>query len=309
MPVEAPHEVKGQPIPQAAVTINRGAEINDERLFVSRYQHIVFALEVAVRDTNPERSRALADEIAQQLILQTPNEIAEDQARQSFIRSQLETLQANIQATEEEIRAEQEKLDAANSARAIQQYQGNIAALQEKVSSYQATYASLLQTVEGRTNYISVFEPATTPVYAISPRVMETVLLAAAFPICECGVVAVGRGLLRKGLPLPHTVAYLLAAPIFNPVVIFSTVIAFGFDLRYAAARAAGGLLVPIGVALVLARQGKKEPFLPEFAAELTDHDHDDHGAHHHGTAEKLRHVLVHGRRDFLDMLPYLMFG
>jgi capsular exopolysaccharide synthesis family protein len=137
-------------------------------------------LEISVRDTDPERARALADEIAQQLILQTPNEIREDQARHTFLQTQLKTLQENIQATEEEIKLEQEKLDASNSARAIQEYQNNMIALQQKLGDYQSTYASLLQSVEGRTNYISIFEPATTPTKPTSPRVLETVLLAAA---------------------------------------------------------------------------------------------------------------------------------
>ena len=126
-------------------------------------------LGITVRDTDPERARALADAIAQELIEQTPNEIEEDQARQGFVRSQLLSLEENIQATEEEILAEQARLDAANSARAIQQYQTNIVALQEKLSSYQATYASLMQSVEGRTNYIAVFEPASAEYHARQP--------------------------------------------------------------------------------------------------------------------------------------------
>ena len=137
-------------------------------------------LGISVRDTDPERARALADAIAQELIEQTPNEIEEDQARQGFVRSQLQSLEENIKVTEEEILAEQAKLDAADSARAIEEYQTYIIALQDKLASYQATYASLMQSMEGRTNFISVFEPAITSPTPVSPRVMETVLLAAA---------------------------------------------------------------------------------------------------------------------------------
>lgn len=151
---------------------------------------------IAVRDTDPERARALADAIVQQLIKATPNEIAEDQARQDFVRTQLRQLEANIKATEEEVLAEQAKLDAANSARAIQQYQTNIAALEQKLSSYQSTYGSLLGSVEGRTNYISIFEPASTPTQPISPNVMQTVLMAAAIGMA----LAVGGALLIEFL-------------------------------------------------------------------------------------------------------------
>jgi non-specific protein-tyrosine kinase len=136
-------------------------------------------LEISVRDTNPERARVLADEVANQLILQSPA-TSEDQERQDFVRDQLADLQTNIEATEAEIDGERQKLEAANSARAIQQYQANVNALEQKLSSYQSTYASLITGVRGGTNFISVVEPATTPTRPISPNVRETVLLAAA---------------------------------------------------------------------------------------------------------------------------------
>ncbi|MGD2206541.1 MAG: polysaccharide biosynthesis tyrosine autokinase [Anaerolineae bacterium] len=153
-------------------------------------------LEISARDTDPERARAIANAIAQQLILQTPNEIAADQARQTFVQTQLANLEDSIQETEEEIQSEQEKLDTANSARAIQQYQDNLAALQAKLASYQATYASLLDSVQGRANYISIFEEATTPSEPISPRVMQTVLMAAAIGL----VLALGGAFLIEFL-------------------------------------------------------------------------------------------------------------
>jgi len=135
---------------------------------------------IAVRDTDPERARALADAIVQQLILLANNEITEDQARQAFVSDRLTQLEENIQATEDEIQAEEAKLADANSASAIQRIQGDISALEQKLSNYEATYGSLLGSVEAQPNRISVFEPASTPTQPISPRVMQTVLLAAA---------------------------------------------------------------------------------------------------------------------------------
>ena len=136
-------------------------------------------LEIGVRDTIPVRAQALADEIANQLILQSPA-AHEDAERQAFIRQRLVGLETNIQQTEKEITEEQTKLEAANSARAIQQYQANINALEQKLSSYESTYATLLSSVQGGTNYISIVEPASLPYTPISPNVAETVLLAAA---------------------------------------------------------------------------------------------------------------------------------
>lgn len=52
-------------------------------------------------------------------------------------------------------------------------------------------------------------------------------LLGLVFPMCECGIIPVMRRLLRKGLPLSCCVAYLLAGPIINVVVLLSTYVAF----------------------------------------------------------------------------------
>ncbi len=52
-------------------------------------------------------------------------------------------------------------------------------------------------------------------------------VLGLIFPMCECGIVPIMRRLLRKGVPLGCCVAYLLAGPIINPVVISSTLVAF----------------------------------------------------------------------------------
>ncbi|MCE7946240.1 MAG: permease [Chloroflexi bacterium CFX4] len=49
------------------------------------------------------------------------------------------------------------------------------------------------------------------------------------FPVCECGVVPVTRKLYQKGLPVAVGVAFLLAAPVMNPIVFASTYAAFGF--------------------------------------------------------------------------------
>lgn len=52
-------------------------------------------------------------------------------------------------------------------------------------------------------------------------------LLGIIFPMCECGIIPVMRRLIRKGFPLSCCVAYLLAGPIVNPVVMASTFAAF----------------------------------------------------------------------------------
>src|SRR4030095_470779 len=61
------------------------------------------------------------------------------------------------------------------------------------------------------------------------PAALTGALLGLIFPVCECGVIPLTRRLFHKGLPLPAGIAFLLAAPVFNPIVIFSTAAAFGW--------------------------------------------------------------------------------
>jgi len=60
------------------------------------------------------------------------------------------------------------------------------------------------------------------------PAVVVGGLLGLIFPMCECGIVVVMRRLLKKGLPLSSCIAYMLAGPIVNVVVLLSTYVAFG---------------------------------------------------------------------------------
>lgn len=70
--------------------------------------------------------------------------------------------------------------------------------------------------------YLTKFIPANRPL-----AIAASCLLGLIFPMCECGIIVVMRRLLRKGLPLSCCVAYMLTGPIINPIVIFSTYVAF----------------------------------------------------------------------------------
>ena len=74
-------------------------------------------LEIVVIDTVPARAKAVANELARQLILQSPTAPQpEEQQRQAFISDQLASLQANIQQTQSEITATRVALENAFSA-------------------------------------------------------------------------------------------------------------------------------------------------------------------------------------------------
>ncbi|MBC1549122.1 permease [Listeria sp. FSL L7-1434] len=91
------------------------------------------------------------------------------------------------------------------------------------------------------------------------------------FPSCECGIVPIVRNLLAKGVPLHAGIAFMLTAPIINPVVLFSTYVAFGSTWEVPLLRVAGSLVVALVVGNIIAYfykgTGLKDRFLKYEAA------------------------------------------
>jgi uncharacterized protein len=131
-------------------------------------------------------------------------------------------------------------------------------------------------------------------------------LLSPLFPTCECGVVVIGRGLLRKGLALGPTLSYLLAAPILNPLVLWTTWLAFR-DVRYVLARALGGLAVACAVGWLLGRarleQALREPPASGAAPPASS------AAAAPPLPRRVLHALRHAGNDFGEMMVYFLFG
>jgi capsular exopolysaccharide synthesis family protein len=155
-------------------------------------------LQISVEDTDPQRAKILADEIARQLILRspTPSDMEQEEHRQ-FVSEQLTDLKAKIGDTEDQIDELEQRMALETSARGIQDTQNQIAALQMKINTWQGNYANLLDFYEGsRTNYLSVVEPASVPTTPVSPRTKVNVLLAASIGF----VLAAGAALLLEYL-------------------------------------------------------------------------------------------------------------
>lgn len=91
------------------------------------------------------------------------------------------------------------------------------------------------------------------------------------FPVCECGNVPVARRLLTQGVPVSVAIGFLLAAPVVNPIVIWSTWIVFRAQPEMVLYRIGFSLLIAIIVACVFSVQKDLRPFLqPAIANVLT---------------------------------------
>ncbi len=161
--------------------------------------------------------------------------------------------------------------------------------------------------------------------------VLAGAALGMVFPVCECGVVLVVRRLLSKGLPPPVAIAFLLGAPVLNPVVIASTATAFGFGWMLIG-RLALTLVVATAVAAAFRRARPADILL---AADRVEGEartagsghahHHEHDAHHHehehapgdrpaherrrSVGAFARDALLHGSADLFDMGRYLVIG
>lgn len=139
-------------------------------------------------------------------------------------------------------------------------------------------------------------------------------LLGFAFPVCECGVVPVTRRLYSKGLPVSVGVAFLLAAPVVNPIVILSTYAAFGWG-PVLVSRVLLSVLIAFIVGLIFNLAKPEEVLLPQTLAGSEHHDHaagavcaveGESGERRNG---RFWQALTVGGDDFMDMARYLIVG
>ncbi|CCU56780.1 possible permease [Bacillus subtilis E1] len=121
------------------------------------------------------------------------------------------------------------------------------------------------------------------------------------FPACECGIIPITRRLLLKGVPLHAGVAFMLTAPIINPIVLFSTYIAFGNRWSVVFYRGGLALAVSLIIGVILSYQFKDNQLLKP--------DEPGHH-HHHGTLlQKLGGTLQHAIDEFFSVGKYLIIG
>lgn len=155
--------------------------------------------------------------------------------------------------------------------------------------------------------FIEVFVPKSVfEKLALLPRPLQlpvSGLAGAAFPVCECGSVPVARRLIVKGLAPSAAVTFMLAAPVLNPIVIASTVVAYrGRDILWpmVLGRAGLGLLAAIAVGYVVSDE-TKEHLLRRRTDDIGDHDHDHES--------RTNAFFGHLSGDFVFMGRFLVIG
>jgi succinoglycan biosynthesis transport protein ExoP len=138
-------------------------------------------LEIQVTDTNPEAAALIANALADELVRRSPASGKSDPEQQQFVRIQLETLQAKIAKTDEQIDDLTSSLSELTSAAEIQESQDRIAALDEVRALYQSTYANLLEVYRAESpNVLSLFDPAVVPQWPVPSQTKLIVAITGA---------------------------------------------------------------------------------------------------------------------------------
>lgn len=148
----------------------------------------------------------------------------------------------------------------------------------------------------------SVFDRLLPGVPVLRRAVMS--LLGVLLPVCECGNVPLARGLIIRGLTVPETMTFLLAAPILNPVTIITTYQAFGWDHGILVGRIVGGFVIANLVGWLFSRHPRPTELLtPRFEASCRAHrDQPARG-------DRMRRSALGFAEESTAMLPALVLG
>ena len=133
------------------------------------------------------------------------------------------------------------------------------------------------------------------------------VLLGFFLPACDCAVIPVSKGLLKKKVPLNVAISFMLASPIINPVVLLSTYYAFyKTNPNIFFCRLIFGILVSLIIGIIIGIIFNKQDVVKDNKDTDCACEHCDHSYH---TNNKFISIIKHTALDFFDVVKYLMFG
>ncbi|MFS0634475.1 permease [Mesobacillus foraminis] len=130
-------------------------------------------------------------------------------------------------------------------------------------------------------------------------------IIGALFPACECGIVPIVRRLVEKGVPVAAGIGFMLTGPLINPIVIASTYMAFGNDIKMAASRMGMGFLIALIAAFCVSFLFNQNQLKPS----LLSASHPHSSPLKSSFLDKFWSMLLHSIDEFFDMGKYLIAG
>ena len=121
------------------------------------------------------------------------------------------------------------------------------------------------------------------------------------FPVCECGNVPVARQMIRKHIPGFASISFLLGAPILNPIVIITTIVAFPDNPEIWWGRIILGFLIATGVGYFFSYARPSELIAPS--------TNQPHCHHDHTNTSRWTHFVDHASSEFLTRGSVMVIG
>lgn len=146
---------------------------------------------------------------------------------------------------------------------------------------------------------------------SLLPGLLIAVISGFFLPVCDCASIPIFRSLVRRGVPLPAAITFMLVTPIINPVALASTYVAFGGDTTVLLERAGLGIACAILVGLSFSIVRPKTIFALSQSASGNGCScgcEFDSGSKA-GLVTKLRRYLYHVQNEFFRVVFFLFLG
>ncbi|MBP2652301.1 MAG: Protein of unknown function transrane [Firmicutes bacterium] len=144
-------------------------------------------------------------------------------------------------------------------------------------------------------------------------NILPAALLGLLLPVCDCGMVIIVRRLVQKGVPLYTALAFMLAAPIVNPVAAAATAFAFKGSSIIVGLRLGTALVVAYTtawlVSLVFKGSELKAAGASTVPAKCCGHEHLAGSNTTLSFSAKLALTLRDAGTEFIEMGKYLLLG
>ena len=147
-------------------------------------------------------------------------------------------------------------------------------------------------------------------------RLVFAALIGLVFPVCECAIIPITRGLIKKGMPVGAAIAFMMAVPIVNPIVLLSTYNAFPTMPQMTLWRAVFGFAGAVIIGLVSSRLSGGTVLKEGPPVCGCGHNHE---AYCHGTDRQngkpagrfsaVKAVLIHTGDELKSVGAFLIFG
>ena len=144
------------------------------------------------------------------------------------------------------------------------------------------------------------------PIWAV----LVSSLFGLVAPVCDCGAIPLGRRLIAKGVPVYAAVSFLIAAPVINPIVLFSTALAFQGSIGVVALRMGMTLSVALCVGLLTSQILRfRRADLPTLADRPRDGDLNKDVEPAQVGSRKLVALAGHASAEYFDIVFFVVLG